>query len=70
MPEQPQKRLKLAFVVDRFGNRFGGAEAYGVELMRQLSRDHDITVFAREYDPACGIDLPFVALASWQHWPS
>ena len=63
--------LKIAFVVDRFGGRFGGAEAYGVELMRQLSHDHDITVFAREYDPGCDVRLPFVpiktrkGLSSW-----
>lgn len=54
--------LKIAYVVDRFGSRFGGAEAYGVELMRQLSSNHEVTVFAREYDPACGIRLPFVPI--------
>ena len=32
------ERLRIAFVVDRFGNRFGGAEAYGVELMRELRK--------------------------------
>lgn len=63
-------RLKIAFVVDRFGNRYGGAEAYGVELMRELAREHDITVFARDYDPACDLRLPFVPLRSWRHWPS
>ena len=63
--------LKIAFVVDRFGGRFGGAEAYGVELMRELSREHDITVFAREYDAGCDLHLPFVpiktrkGLSSW-----
>lgn len=63
-------RLKIAFVVDRFGNRFGGAEAYGVELMRELAGTHDITVFARDYDDACDLRLPFVPLRSWSHWPS
>lgn len=63
-------RLKIAFVVDRFGNRFGGAEAYGVELMRELALEHDITVMARDYDEACDLRLPFVALRSWSHWPS
>lgn len=63
--------LKIAFVVDRFGGRFGGAEAYGVELMRELSRKHDVTVFARQYDPACDLHLPYVpinirrGLSSW-----
>lgn len=63
-------RLKIAFVVDRFGNRYGGAEAYGVELMRQLAQRHDITVFAREYDPGCDLKLPFIALRSPRGLPS
>ncbi len=66
----PDTRLKIAFVVDRFGNRYGGAEAYGVELMRELAGAHDITVFARDYDPACNVKLPFVALRSWSFLPS
>jgi UDP-glucose:(heptosyl)LPS alpha-1,3-glucosyltransferase len=63
-------RLKIAFVVDRFGHRFGGAEAYGVELMRELSAHHDITVFARDYDPQCPVQLPFVPLHSPRGLPS
>ena len=65
-----ESRLKIAFVVDRFGARFGGAEAYGVALMRELAIDHDITVFAREYDEACDLRLPYVCLRSWAGWPS
>lgn len=63
-------RFRIAFVVDRFGNRYGGAESYGVELMRELAGRHDITVFAREYDPECGLDLPFIALKSPRGLPS
>lgn len=63
-------RLNIAFVVDRFGHRFGGAEAYGVELMRQLSQQHDITVFARDYDEQCPVRLPYVPLRSWRGLPS
>lgn len=66
----PERRLRIAFIVDRFGSRFGGAEAYGVALMRELSSRHDITVFAREYDDACDLILPFVSVRSWKHWPS
>jgi len=62
--------LRIAFVVDRFGNRYGGAEAYGVELMRELAGRHKVTVFAREYDPACDLKLPFVALRSPRGLPS
>ena len=63
-------RLRIAFVVDRFGNRFGGAESYGVELMRELATRHEITVFAREYDPGCDLKLPFVPLRSPRGLPS
>lgn len=63
--------LSIAFVVDRFGARFGGAEAYGVALMRELAAaGHQITVFAREYDGACGLDLPYVRIAVGRRWPS
>lgn len=65
-----ETRLKIAFVVDRFGARFGGAEAYGVALMRELARTCDITVFAREYDASRDLRLPFVSLRSWPGWPS
>lgn len=70
LPTPTSRRLNIAFVVDRYGNRYGGAEAYGVELMRVLAQHHDITVFAREYDSACDMTLPFVPLRSWSHWPS
>lgn len=63
-------RLNIAFVVDRFGNRYGGAEAYGVELMRQLSTRHDVTVFAREYDEGCDLRLPFVPIKTLRGLPS
>ncbi|MDX3988125.1 MAG: glycosyltransferase family 4 protein [Achromobacter sp.] len=50
-----ERRLRIALLVDRFGNRFGGAEAYGVELMRVLGERHDVSVVARDFDS----DLPF-----------
>ena len=69
-PTSTMRRLRIAFVVDRFGNRYGGAEAYGVELMRELAQRHDVTVFAREYDGACDLSLPFVSLNSPRGLPS
>lgn len=63
-------RLRIALVVDRFGSRFGGAEAYGVALMQELACEHDITIFAREFDPACPVHLPFVQVSVSPHWPS
>lgn len=63
--------LTIACVVDRFGSRFGGAEAYAVSLMRELdARGHVVTVFAREYDPACDLRLPFRSIPVSRHWPS
>ncbi len=50
-----ERRLRIALLVDRFGNRFGGAEAYGVELMRVLGERHDVSIVARDFDS----DLPF-----------
>ncbi len=64
------KPLRIAFVVDRFGRRYGGAEAYGVALMRELSARHEITVFAREYDTECGVALNWTRMPAWGRWPS
>src|SRR5690625_729609 len=57
---QPLAPLNIAFITDRFGHQFGGAEAYGVELMRELAKRHHITVIGYEYDPACSLQLPFI----------
>ncbi|MGB6241986.1 MAG: glycosyltransferase family 4 protein [Castellaniella sp.] len=62
--------MAIAFVVDRFGSRFGGAEAYGVALMRELvAAGHHVTVFAREYDPACDLRLAFHPIRISRRWP-
>src|SRR5690625_2303559 len=57
---QPLAPLNIAFITARFGHQFGGAEAYGVELMRELAKRHHITVIGYEYDPACSLQLPFI----------
>lgn len=62
-------RLKIAYVVDSFGRRFGGAEAYGVALMRELARDHDVTIVARRYDQD-DLTLPFEPVKVSTRWPS
>lgn len=64
------KKLNIAFVVDKFGSRWGGAESYGVELMRVLSRTHNVTVFASNYDTECDLKLNFIPLKSKSYWPS
>lgn len=64
------RRLKIAFVVDRFGNRYGGAEAYGVALMREMSKWHDVTVLARDYDSGCDLQLNYIPLKTWRRSPS
>ncbi|MFQ1063849.1 glycosyltransferase family 4 protein [Bordetella trematum] len=63
-----EPRLRIALLVDRFGKRFGGAEAYGVELMRVLSARHDVSVIAREYDS--DLELPYLPVRVSRRLPS
>ncbi len=65
----PSTRLKIAYVVDRFGRRFGGAEAYGVALMRELAKEHDVTVVARQYDEPLA-NLPWERVNVSSRYPS
>ena len=63
------ERLRIAFLVDRFGQRFGGAEAYGVNLFEILCQRHDVTVIAHDFDH----DLPVREIRVRQQrkvWPS
>jgi UDP-glucose:(heptosyl)LPS alpha-1,3-glucosyltransferase len=53
-----ERRLRIALLVDRFGNRFGGAESYGVELVRVLAQRHEISIVARDYD--CDLALTYL----------
>ena len=64
MPE----RLRIALLIDRFGRRFGGAEAYGVNLFEVLSKRHDVTVIAHDFEH----DLPVKQLTVTvnRKWPS
>lgn len=66
----PLSPLTIAFVTTRFGQQFGGAEAYGVELMRELSKRHQVTVIGYEYDPQSALELPFIAVSISDHLPS
>ncbi|HLR83158.1 MAG TPA: glycosyltransferase family 4 protein [Paenalcaligenes sp.] len=54
----------------RFGHQFGGAEAYGVELMRELSKRHRITVIGYEYDPHSALKLSFIPVHINNRLPS
>lgn len=63
------ERLRIAFLVDRFGRKFGGAEAYGVNLFEILSQRHEVTVIAHEFDH----DLPIKEMlidykGAWPSW--
>ncbi|EHK65245.1 glycosyltransferase family 4 protein [Achromobacter arsenitoxydans] len=60
-----EQRLRIALLVDRFGNRFGGAEAYGVELMRVLGQRHKVVVVARDYDSDLQFDFLPVRFPGW-----
>jgi UDP-glucose:(heptosyl)LPS alpha-1,3-glucosyltransferase len=61
--------LRIAFLVDRFGRRYGGAEAYSVDLVAHLlTRDHDVTVIAHEFDHQLPIREVRILGPRW--WPS
>ena len=63
------ERLRIAFITERFGRKFGGAEAYAVHLLEQLAPHHDVTVIAREF----AHDLPIKEIQvnkclGWSSW--
>jgi glycosyltransferase involved in cell wall biosynthesis len=62
------ERLRIALLIDRFGRRFGGAEAYGVNLFGVLSQRHDVTVIAHDFEH----DLPVkqMRVTVNRKWPS
>jgi glycosyltransferase involved in cell wall biosynthesis len=47
-------RLRIALLTDYFGRRYGGAEAYAVNLFEILAQRHDVTVISHDFDH----DLP------------
>ena len=61
-------RLRIALLIDRFGRRFGGAEAYGVNLFEVLAQRHDVTVIAHDFEH----DLPVqqIRITVNRKWPS
>ncbi len=63
------KRLRIALLTDYFGRRYGGAEAYVVNLFEVLSKRHDVTVISHDFDhdlPVREIRIPMPALLpSW-----
>ena len=63
-------RLRIAFIAHKFGHQYGGAEAYGVELMRELAKRHDITVIAEVCDSNTGVDVDFIPIKVATYWPS
>ena len=62
------ERLRIALLIDRFGRRFGGAEAYGVNLFEVLAQRHDVTVIAHDFEH----DLPVkqIKVTVNRKWPS
>jgi UDP-glucose:(heptosyl)LPS alpha-1,3-glucosyltransferase len=49
-------RLRIALITERFGRKFGGAEAYAVNLFEILSKRHDVTVIASEFEHDLPVD--------------
>lgn len=63
-------RLRIAFITFKFGHQYGGAEAYGVDLMHELAKHHDVFVYTHEYDPNCVSSLPFTLVPAPKKGPS
>ncbi len=63
-------RLRIAFITHKFGHQYGGAEAYGVELMNELSKHHDVFIYTHQYDSQCQVDLPHTIVPSPASGPS
>ena len=66
----PLPQLNIAFITYKFGHQYGGAEAYGVELVRELAKRHNITVISYAFDESCGLTLPFLPIKISSRWPS
>lgn len=62
------ERLRIALITERFGQKFGGAEAYAVHLFQQLAPHHDVTVIARVFDHA--LPVKEVHIKPCKGWPS
>lgn len=63
------ERLRIALITERFGRKFGGAEAYAVQLFEKISLNHDVTVIAREFDHSLSIKEMLVPrLNGWPGW--
>lgn len=63
-------RLRIAFVTSKFGRQYGGAEAYGVELMHELAKNHDVFVYTHEYDPECLKQIKLTVIPAPKAGPS
>jgi len=59
------KRLRIALLTERFGQKFGGAESYAVSLFRILAQRHDVTVFAREFSHDLPVRQHLISIPSW-----
>ncbi len=63
------ERLRIAFITERFGRKFGGAEAYAFYLIDRLSLSHDVTVIARDFEHTLPIkEVRINRLKGWPSW--
>ena len=63
------ERLCIALITERFGRRFGGAESYAVHLFEILSKRHDVTVIAREFDHNLSVkEVRVSRMPGWPGW--
>lgn len=69
-PTMNYPRLRIAFITLKFGHQYGGAESYGVELMHELAKHHDVFVYTHEYDSNCTSDMPYTLIPTPKKGPS
>lgn len=65
------KRLSIAFVTYSFGRQFGGAEAYGVEVIRELAKKHSVEILTCQTDTELEkkfIIRPIQVSKKWPGW--
>jgi len=65
----PRKKLKIAVLIRDFVST-GGAERYALEVTRRLALEHDVHVFAQEWDYEGGEKITFHRIPKFNTKPS
>ncbi|MBN9235474.1 MULTISPECIES: glycosyltransferase family 4 protein [Phyllobacteriaceae] len=64
-----RRKMRIAFVVCRFGKQFGGREAYVENIVSELKDEYDIHIFCQKWESELSVDhtiLPcFTGISNW-----